>query len=161
MITIFTFGLKVTHRGENRLEALKQFIQQYAITTVLDVRFNTGNHYPHWNCNGDHIETMIKSVFNGSVRYIHDFRMGMPPEKRQEYKYKPNWGEFWYQFHVQSNKALEFFENCAESERIVLLCVENLKNPETPYCHRIWLRNFLVEMNIAQLGEIVEEPGQY
>lgn len=156
MLTIFTFGLKVTRKGENRLDALKQFILQHTITIVLDVRFNTGNRYPQWNCNGNNIRNMVKSCFNGSVRYLHDMRLGMPPEKRQQYKFKPNWAEFWYQFHVQSNKSLEFFENCAEFERIVLLCIENIKDPNSPYCHRIWLRDFLVELDLAQLGEVSE-----
>lgn len=154
MVIIYTFGLKVTYKGEDRSKALKQFIEQHQVNIVLDVRYNNGNYYKNWNCNGEHIESMVKSCFNGHVRYIHDPRLGIPPEIRKTYD--PGWAEFWYENQLYRWNLTSFFEKCADSERIVLLCVENLRDPKTPYCHRIWLRDYLVEQGIAQLGEVVE-----
>ncbi|MHA1425539.1 MAG: DUF488 family protein [Candidatus Helarchaeota archaeon] len=151
---IYTFGLKVTHRGEDRLEALRQFIEQHSITVVLDVRSSVGNHFPRWKCNGQHIAEMVQRRFNGKCRYVHVPALGIPYEIRQKYKGRPKDAEHWYLNYLWERKDLTF--TAYQEETLVLLCVENIRDPMTPYCHRIWLRNWLVDEYNAGLGEVVE-----
>lgn len=153
MHKIFTFGLKVTYKGENRLEVLKQFIEQNSITTVIDVRYSTGNQYERWNCNGFHIERMIEKDFKDKCRYIHAPRLGIQWKVRQAYKDDPKGMEFWYLNYLREEDLLVMFETFINPERVLLLCVENIKDPQTPHCHRFWLQNCLVAEDLAELGE--------
>lgn len=139
---IFTFGLKQTYKGEDRLHALRIFIIKHGITLVMDIRYNVGNQYPNWNCNGKNIRKLVETGMYKHIKYGHFKSLGIPPKERKIYKNNPEKMKEWYMKYLANwnvKKGLAEFEN----ENIVLLCLENLNNPKTPYCHRIWLKEYL------------------
>jgi hypothetical protein len=157
VIKVFTFGLKVTVKGENRSETLRRFIIENKVTMVFDIRADTGNYYANWNCNGNHIAAMIKMNFKCyKCVYISKPELGISSQIRSKYKSDPTMCEFWYLNHIYQERLDNCFKFESDAERILLLCIENLKDPQTPYCHRIWLRNYLVKQELAELGEVVE-----
>lgn len=151
---VFTFGLKVTQKGEGRLRALEDFIREHKITKILDVRYNPGNHYKNWNCNGDNICKMLKEKFPLKCSYVSHCELGIPYNIRRNYQKDPGLMELWYLNYLYREELLKTFD-FYQNERVLLICVENIKDPKTPYCHRIWLRNYLVE-NGHELGEVIE-----
>lgn len=156
MFKVYTFGLKVTFQGENRLETLKRFISTHKITMVYDIRYDRGNYYRNWNCNGDNIAKMIKKKFDYNCGYFTAPKLGIPGDIRLKYKSIPFMMEFLYINQVYREKLDRVFEFESNEERVLLLCIENLKDPKSPYCHRIWLRNYLVGSKLAELGEVME-----
>jgi hypothetical protein len=99
---------------------------------------------------------MIREGFNLKSIYIAAPRLGIPSQIRLTYKFDPGMAELWYLNKIYKEKLDEAFQFESNEERVLLLCVENLKDPNTPYCHRIWLRNYLVSQGWAELGEVVE-----
>jgi len=157
MFKIFTFGLKITFQGENRLESLRQFILKHGITVVYDIRYDGGNYYLNWNCNSNHIAAMIRANFpRYECAYFRRPCLGISGKTRSQYQWNPQEMEFIYLNAIYERHLEREFEIENSAERILLLCVENLKDPKTPYCHRIWLRNYLVGTKLAELGDISE-----
>jgi hypothetical protein len=123
---------------------------------VYDIRFDRGNYYKGWNCNGNSIARMIGERFAFNCGYFEAPRLGIPRDIRFQYKATPLAMEFLYINKVYREKLDKVFQFESNEERILLLCVENLKDLKTPYCHRIWLRNYLVGAKLAELGGVCE-----
>lgn len=147
---IFDFGVKQTYKGENRLETLRKFIKDNDIKYIIDVRYNTGNLYQNWNCNEKHL---FHLSFELEIYYFHSKELGVPHSIIKLYKNNPSEMKKWYNNHIKEgirtqyilNQILEYLKD----GNIVLICIENLNNPKTPYCHRIWLKEILLkEMEI-------------
>jgi len=159
-LKIFTFGLKQTYHNEKRLQTLLKFIKISKIDVVIDVRFNRGNRFRNWNCNGINIHNAIKQTYNGCCLYRALSIAGIPPWLRKKYAKDPRGMEHFYLNYLYENRELflPYFLKYV-GKNILLLCVENLKNPKTPYCHRIWLRDWLIAEGIAVKGneEVLEK----
>ena len=141
---IFDFGLKKTYRSEDRVKAFLDFIKTNNITVIFDVRWNRMNYYNQWKLNGTNLEQLIQDNFNGTHKYIHHAILGIPTIIRNQFKNQPEKAKAWYREKLEGLEAEKLFEPYKD-KNIVLLCVENLKNPQTPYCHRIWLKEYLEE----------------
>lgn len=143
---IFDFGVKQTYKGENRLETLREFIKDNDIKYIIDVRYNTGNQYKEWKCNEKHLFYLS---FELEIYYFHSRELGIPPLVRKLYHNNPTEMKKWYngyikdELRIQSvlNQILEYLKD----GNIILICVENLNDPKTPYCHRIWLKEILLK----------------
>jgi len=154
---IFTFGVKQTYTGENQLQVLLDFIKEYCIDVVIDVRYNRGNRFKKWVCNGNHIEQAINQQFTpAECHYVAFPHTGISPKIRKKYGQCPRDLEVCYYLYLLEHRdeILSFFRKYSMLN-VVLLCVENLKNPKTPFCHRRWLAFWLKDYGIAE--EVVEE----
>lgn len=147
MKKVLTFGLKQTFKGEDRLETLKQFILEHKINIVFDVRYSTGNYYTKWNCNGDHIKKMVNSLAKESdldLVYVHWQDCGIPYTTRKKFENRPEDMKAYYLKYIKDNNLFQaFLTMIPETAIVVLLCVENLADPKTKHCHRIWLKEYL------------------
>ena len=153
LMKVFTFGLKQTYNGERRSETLKRFIWKENINYVIDIRKNRGNRYSNWDCNGKNVAQMIKSVFDGGCEYNYCGLLGIPGYQRRKFRYDHTAMEHWYLTYLYENRDfVRGYFTQFQGQKILLLCVENLKNPRTPHCHRIWLRDWLISEGLAELG---------
>jgi hypothetical protein len=100
---------------------------------------------------------MIKANFpHYECVYFRRPCLGISGKTRSQYLGNPREMEFIYLNAIYERHLEREFEIESSEECILLLCIEDLRNPKTPYCHRIWLRDYLVGAKLAELGEVME-----
>jgi uncharacterized protein YeaO (DUF488 family) len=141
---IYTFGLKKLPRTkENRLNDLIKFCKDNNISTILDVRWDRGDRFSNWVCNG---KIMPKILFKNFLNYEWIQSLGVSRQERDKYQF--NWNGFVSYFNeylgymfdssTYHNLFSEILEKLKSGNNIVLLCVERHKR-----CHRFLLKEFL------------------
>ncbi len=153
LVEVYTFGLKQTYYLEKRQQTLLAFIREHGIEVAIDVRHNRGDRFKNWDCSGLNLSKAIRATFGDTCRYLPLPLLGIPSGKRREYARDPKKMEHWYLNFIHENRelVLSYFDK-VRGKKVVLLCIENLKSPSSPYCHRIWLRDWLVGEGIATIG---------
>lgn len=129
----YEFGLKQVEKGEDRLASLHEFVDYFEIDWLIDIRYNRGNRYINWKCNGTNLEKEFGS------QYVWIREMGIPPQIRKQFKNSPMEAKQWYLKRLQIIDARKLVAPYIQgNDKCAFLCVENVNDPKTRHCHRFW-----------------------
>lgn len=145
---IFEYGLK-----KKKPKEFLDFIKTNNIKVIVDIRNSRGDRYKNWWGSGNAFEKLVR---DHHFDYFWFKNLGIPFKIRYNYREDPEGMRKAYQENLKKNQnALDFkmVYELAKDNIICLICVEDLSNPKTPYCHRIWCQQKLIEYHKEMQNE--------